>query len=97
MEYAIEMLIPVLMGLYVGMWMTDHWGAPSMVTPGLAILGMVAGIAIMARRVKRMQGNLPKPDPQKIKPIKDNEPIADSPWDPWDDEAKQSDDEENKP
>ena len=85
MEYAIELLIPVLMGLYGGMWMTEHWNVSPLVTPVLAIVGMVMGIAIMARRVKRMQAKLPKPDSSKMTPIPNDEPIADSPWNTWDD------------
>lgn len=50
MDYAIQMLIPVLGGLMLGVWLNKTYGLPQIWTVILAVLGMVAGIAIMYRR-----------------------------------------------
>lgn len=50
MEYAIQLLIPVIGGLMLGMWLTNTYHASPIWTVVLAILGMVAGIAVMYRR-----------------------------------------------
>lgn len=50
MEYAIQMLIPIIGGLMLGMWLTKTYGVSPIWTIVLAILGMVGGIAIMYRK-----------------------------------------------
>ena len=51
MEYAIQLLLPVVGGLMLGMWLTKTYGVPQIWTVVLAILGMAAGLFIMYRRV----------------------------------------------
>jgi hypothetical protein len=51
MEYAIQLLLPVVGGLMLGMWLTKTYGIPQIWTVVLAILGMAAGLFIMYRRV----------------------------------------------
>jgi hypothetical protein len=75
MEYAIQLLIPVIGGLMLGMWLTNTYHASPIWTVVLAILGMVAGIAIMYRRFSVPQDGVttmtpPFPPPKKITPPK---------------------------
>jgi F0F1-type ATP synthase assembly protein I len=51
MEYAIQLLLPVVGGLMLGMWLTKTYGIPQIWTVVLAILGMAAGLFMMYRRV----------------------------------------------
>jgi len=58
MEYAIQLLIPVVGGLMLGMWLTKTYGISAIWTIILAIAGMVAGIAIMYRRFSGSQSKV---------------------------------------
>jgi F0F1-type ATP synthase assembly protein I len=51
MDYALQLLIPILLGLYIGHWLDEKTqGKPWFTLVGL-ILGMVLGIATMYKRV----------------------------------------------
>jgi F0F1-type ATP synthase assembly protein I len=51
MDYAIQLLLPILGGLLLGFWLTQHYGVSPLWTVVLAILGMVGGIGILYKRV----------------------------------------------
>lgn len=51
MEYAIQLLLPILGGLLLGFWLTQHYGVSPIWTVVLAVLGMVGGIGIMYKRL----------------------------------------------
>lgn len=53
MDYAIQLFLPILGGLLLGYWLNQNWGVPSVWTVVLAMLGMVAGLIIMYRRIVR--------------------------------------------
>ena len=72
MEYAIQMLIPVIGGLMLGMWLTKTYGLAPIWTVVFAVLGMAAGIAIMARRFSSGQAQMPTFKPSGGK--KDTDP-----------------------
>ena len=50
MDIAIEMLIPIVGALFLGMWLQNEYGMSPLWTVLLAILGMVAGIWIVYKR-----------------------------------------------
>tara|TARA_B100000287_G_scaffold397351_1_gene413845 strand:+ start:601 stop:888 length:288 start_codon:yes stop_codon:yes gene_type:complete len=50
MDYAIQVLIPIALGLYIGIWMHQNWGASPIWTVVLAILGLFAGIGILYKK-----------------------------------------------
>lgn len=50
MEYAIQLLLPILGGLLLGFWLTEYYGVAPIWTVILAILGMVGGIGILYKR-----------------------------------------------
>jgi hypothetical protein len=50
MEYAIQLLLPILGGLLLGFWLTENYGVSPIWTVVLAILGMVGGIGILYKR-----------------------------------------------
>lgn len=50
MDYAIQLLLPVIGGLMLGMWLNKTYGVPSIWAVILAILGMIGGIGILYRR-----------------------------------------------
>lgn len=50
MEYAIQLFLPILGGLLLGLWLTEHYGVAPIWTVILAILGMVGGIGILYKR-----------------------------------------------
>ncbi|HEY9687475.1 MAG TPA: AtpZ/AtpI family protein [Coleofasciculaceae cyanobacterium] len=56
MDYAIQLLLPIIGGLMLGMWLTRHFGVSPIWTVVLAILGMAGGIGIMVKRF-----SVPKP------------------------------------
>jgi hypothetical protein len=79
MEYAIQLLIPVIGGLMLGMWLTNTYHASPIWTVVLAILGMVAGIGIMYRRFSVPQDGvasmkMPFPPQKKINSAKTGQP-----------------------
>lgn len=50
MDYAIQLLLPILGGLMLGYWLTQSFGASPIWMVLLAILGMVGGIGILYKR-----------------------------------------------
>ena len=50
MEYAIQLLLPILGGLWLGNWLSRTYGLPPIWTLILAILGMAAGLGILYKR-----------------------------------------------
>jgi len=50
MEYAIQLLIPILLGLFLGYWLETRFGASPLWMVFLAIVGMVAGLMILYKR-----------------------------------------------
>jgi hypothetical protein len=50
METAMQLFLPILAGLWLGVWLTRSFGLSSLWTPGLAILGMALGIAVLAKK-----------------------------------------------
>jgi hypothetical protein len=52
MEYAIQLLLPILGGLYLGLWLHNRYGFSKLWIAGLAILGMVLGLGMMYKRLK---------------------------------------------
>jgi hypothetical protein len=50
MDYAIQLLLPIIGGLMLGMWLTRNFGVSPIWTVVLAILGMAGGIGIMVKR-----------------------------------------------
>lgn len=51
MDYALQLLIPILGGLLLGLWLHDHYGVSPIWTVLLAVLGMIAGLGIMYKRL----------------------------------------------
>jgi len=67
MEYAVQLLLPIIMGLALGRWLENTFQLSPLWTVGLAILGMVAGLGLMYKRLtypelykneRTMQGGL---------------------------------------
>jgi hypothetical protein len=58
-EYAIQLLLPILGGLLLGNWLHKTFGISQIWTMALAVLGMFAGIAILYKR--QMMGDNPVP------------------------------------
>lgn len=50
MEYAIQLLLPILAGLWLGNWLSRTYGLPPIWTLVLAILGMMLGLGILYKR-----------------------------------------------
>jgi len=50
MDYAVTLLVPILLGLLLGNWLTQTFHISSLWTLLLAVLGMVGGIGIMYKR-----------------------------------------------
>lgn len=50
MEYAIEILLPIIGGLFLGNWLTERFGLSPIWTVILPILGMVLGILMLYKR-----------------------------------------------
>jgi hypothetical protein len=59
MEYAIQLLLPILGGLLLGSWLHRTFGLSDIWTMLLAVLGLAAGIAILYK--KQMMGHNPLP------------------------------------
>lgn len=73
MEYAIQLLLPILGGLWLGNWLNQTYGIPSIWTLILAILGMMAGLGILYKRYALEQKNMPPPASRKSKPLKSDD------------------------
>jgi hypothetical protein len=70
MEYAVQLFLPVMGGLWLGSWLTQKYGLSPIWTVVLGVLGLAGGIVVMYRR-SRLEQNLPHftPKPrQKPKP-----------------------------
>ncbi len=63
MEYAIQLLLPILGGLMLGDWLHRKFGISALWTIVLAILGMVAGLGILYKRTLPSQHKGPPSDP----------------------------------
>lgn len=50
MDYAADLLVPIGLALWAGWWLTNRFGASPLWMVLFVVLGMVMGIAIMARR-----------------------------------------------
>jgi hypothetical protein len=50
MDYALQLLLPVIGGLMLGMWLTKTYGINPIWTVILAVLGMIGGIGVLYRR-----------------------------------------------
>jgi hypothetical protein len=50
MEYAMQMLLPILAGLWLGTWLTQQYHVSPLWTPGLAILGLALGVGVLAKK-----------------------------------------------
>ncbi len=50
MDYAIQLLIPILLGIFLGVWLHDTFDASPIWTVLFAIIGMFAGIGILYKR-----------------------------------------------
>jgi hypothetical protein len=73
MEYAIQMLLPIVGGLLLGVWLTENYGVSPIWTVVLAILGMVGGIGILYKRF-----TYPELYPNSKKSSKDEVPASPS-------------------
>lgn len=69
MEYAIQLLLPILGGLLLGLWLTEHYHVAPIWTVILAILGMVGGIGILYKRFSypELYNQLPKTPGKTLK------------------------------
>ena len=63
MEYAIQLFLPVIGGLWLGNWLSETYGFPPIWTVLLGVLGLFAGIAILYKRSVLNQ-NLPRFTPK---------------------------------
>lgn len=59
MEYAIQLLLPILGGLLLGNWLHETFGFSQLWTLLLAVLGLFGGIGLLYKR--QMTGNRPLP------------------------------------
>jgi|GEM_PF-1626181 len=77
MEYAIQLLIPVVGGLMLGMWLTKTYGLAPIWTVVFAVLGMAAGIAVIARRFSSGQAQLPTYKSTEVHPPRPTSHVKD--------------------
>ena len=56
MDYAIQLLLPVIGGLMLGIWLTKTYHLSPIWTVVLAILGMIGGIGVIYKRFSYPQG-----------------------------------------
>jgi hypothetical protein len=72
MEYAIQLLLPIIGGLWLGNWLNRTYGLPSIWTLILAILGMMAGLGILYKRYALQRTDKAPFPPGKPKPFQKN-------------------------
>jgi hypothetical protein len=60
MEYAIQLLLPILGGLLLGNWLHQTFGLSYLWMLGLAILGMAGGIGVLYKQQMTGKQALPK-------------------------------------
>jgi len=88
-DMAIDMLVPIVGALFLGMWLQNRFGLSPLWTVSLAIFGMIAGLRITYMRLetKRKQDEIDHP---KVKePEKPFNPR------PWEDDDKDNDDDDH--
>lgn len=61
MEYALQLLIPILLGLFLGIWLNSQFGLSMIWAILFAIVGMFAGIGILYKR-SLMSSKYTKPE-----------------------------------
>ena len=61
MEYAIQLLIPMLAGLCLGNWLTQQYHASAIWTLLLGLLGFTLGIGVLAKKAL-LNKSIPKMD-----------------------------------
>jgi len=61
MEYAIQLLIPMLAGLCLGTWLTQKYHASPLWTLALGLLGFALGIGVLAKKAL-LNTTIPKMD-----------------------------------
>lgn len=70
MEYAIQLLLPIIGGLWLGNWLSETFGLSPIWTVVLGVLGLAGGIGMMYKRFvlgQKLTRFTPKPR-QKPKP-----------------------------
>lgn len=75
MEYAIQLLLPILGGLWLGDWLTKTYHLPALWTMVFAVLGMVAGLGILYKRATLTPRS---PLPPSLKRKRPDSPPADA-------------------
>jgi Putative F0F1-ATPase subunit Ca2+/Mg2+ transporter len=61
MEYAIQLLIPILVGLCLGNWLSHTYHTSPLLTMFLAVLGFALGIGVLAKK-SLLNTSMPKLD-----------------------------------
>lgn len=72
MEYAFQLLIPILVGLCLGNWLSHTYHISPLLTILLAILGFALGIGVLAKR-SLLNRSIPKLNPNSTKASSDKE------------------------
>lgn len=75
MEYAIQLILPILGGLLLGNWLTRTYGISPLWTVLLGILGMVMGIRILYKRSLAEQALQKERWPTQKKPATPSPPL----------------------
>ncbi|WP_373531103.1 AtpZ/AtpI family protein [Vampirovibrio sp.] len=76
MEYAIQLLLPIIGGLWLGGWLSKTYGLSPIWTVMLGVLGLVGGIGIMYKRSQR-ELNLPRYTPKPKSQPKPSQSLQD--------------------
>lgn len=102
-DTALDMLIPIILGLMLGTWLHNRHGWGEIWIVLFAVLGMVVGLWTAWKRSRYKMQNRP---PQKPAEDKEENPTAESPlknWQPYpekdikDEYDEYDDDDENNP
>lgn len=67
MDYAVQLLVILVLFTAGGVWLHDHWGWPKFVIAIAVVLGAVAGVTVMMMRLNREHPSKPI-DLSKVKP-----------------------------
>jgi F0F1-type ATP synthase assembly protein I len=51
MDYAIQLMIPLFAGLFLGLWLTKNYGISPLWTVLFAIIGFFLGVGVMMKRL----------------------------------------------
>ncbi len=74
MDYAIQLLIPIMLGIFLGVWLHDTFDASPIWTVLFAIIGMFAGIGILYKRSLAYAEKIKaKTQQEQAKEIKDSD------------------------